>query len=94
MLYLEAISQLLSSFSIFLIFSVVWRLGYFFGHVYVVNCSCCEKPPLWWTYSITKTREDPTQVTEEFFPIVTQDLGILWWDLHKYKSYNNKDLIV
>lgn len=47
------------------------------------------KPPLWWTSSITKTREFLTKVTVVVFSIVTQVLGYLWWALRKYKSCHN-----
>jgi len=49
------------------------------------------KPPLWWTSFITKTRGFLTNVTVVEFPVVTQDLMILCWVLHNYKSCTNKD---
>jgi hypothetical protein len=50
------------------------------------------KPPLWWTSSITKIRGFLTDVIVVGFLVVTQDLVILCWDLHNYKSYDNKIL--
>jgi len=47
------------------------------------------KPPLWWTSSITKMVGFLTKVTMVGFTIVTQELVILCWDLHNYKSSDN-----
>jgi hypothetical protein len=63
------------------------RLGYY--TCYFDPLRSPGKPPLWWTSFITKMREVLTKVTVVGSSIVMQDLGYLWWDLHKYKSCDN-----
>jgi hypothetical protein len=63
------------------------RLGYY--TCYFDPLRSPGKPPLWWTSSITKTREFLTKVTVVGSSVVTQDLGTCVGALHKYKSYDN-----
>ena len=63
------------------------RLGYY--TCYFDPLRSLGKSPLWWTSSITKTREVPTKVTVVGSSIVTQDLGTCGGALHKYKSCDN-----